>query len=376
MKRLFLLIPLLITTKINAQTTFVQEDEYKTYDGDNMVIQLTKTQSNGDVITTYYQYPKGLIAMFPAFCSSSFTGDAIGVANLVNKNIISMPIETYTAITKSSGTVYVTGGELYTFYPTLPYPKELFKLETEVPMTAFHPYVNSSCLLARDLNYVSQEKYTAYDNYGNLLEKEVRQHKKISFIYGYKGSYRIAVAENAANAQIAYSSFESEQKGFWNYDIGGVTPTATPIAGGKCYNLSISAIYRDALPVGNYIISFWKYDAAGATVSAFTAAGGVAPLSYITGPTVNGWTYYEYTASSSVKAVISGSAYIDELRLYPTSAQMETVAYKPLVGMSYSCDVANHLNYYSYDDLGRLLSIKDQDGKIIKQMEYGIQKPE
>jgi len=63
---------------------------------------------------------------------------------------------------------------------------------------------------------------------------------------------------------------------------------------------------------------------------------------------------------------------IDEIRLYPTDAQMTTYTYSPLIGITSKCDPAGHIIYYSYDGLGRLSLIKDQDDHILKKIEYGI----
>jgi YD repeat-containing protein len=68
--------------------------------------------------------------------------------------------------------------------------------------------------------------------------------------------------------------------------------------------------------------------------------------------------------------MVSGTGNIDELRLYPKTAQMTSYTYAPLVGMTSSCDMDNKITYYSYDALGRLMFIKDQDGNIIKTMQY------
>jgi YD repeat-containing protein len=49
---------------------------------------------------------------------------------------------------------------------------------------------------------------------------------------------------------------------------------------------------------------------------------------------------------------------------------MSTYTYNPLVGMTSECDADNKITYYFYDQLGRMKWIKDQDGNIIKTLEY------
>jgi hypothetical protein len=77
------------------------------------------------------------------------------------------------------------------------------------------------------------------------------------------------------------------------------------------------------------------------------------------------------TGSSSVE--VSGSGFIDELRLYPESAHMTTFAYKPLVGMTAQCYENDRITYYTYDASGRLSLVKDDNGNVLKKICYNFQ---
>ena len=41
-----------------------------------------------------------------------------------------------------------------------------------------------------------------------------------------------------------------------------------------------------------------------------------------------------------------------------------------MVGITTQCDANNRIAYYEYDNSNRLKIIKDQDGKILKVLEY------
>jgi YD repeat-containing protein len=85
----------------------------------------------------------------------------------------------------------------------------------------------------------------------------------------------------------------------------------------------------------------------------------------------NGWKYFEHRLASGITSVtVSGSVTIDGLRLYPSDAQMTSYTYSPLVGMTSSADAGSHISYYLYDALGRMTAIKDQDGNVIKTIQY------
>jgi YD repeat-containing protein len=91
--------------------------------------------------------------------------------------------------------------------------------------------------------------------------------------------------------------------------------------------------------------------------------------------TINGgtWTYFEHVVTGATTVTVTGSSNIDELRLYPSTSQMTTYTYQPLVGMTTQCDVDNRVTYYTYDALGRLRYIRDQNGNMIKTIQYHYQ---
>jgi phenolic acid decarboxylase len=186
-----------------------------------------------------------------------------------------------------------------------------------------------------------------------------------SYIWDYLNSEPVAKASNASVSQIAYTSFEADGKGNWTFAGPGIIDATSP-TGGKCYLLTNGNITKSGLTSAKYIVSFWQKT--GATVS---ITGGT--NTSVAGKTINGWTYYEYTVSGATTITVSGSGYIDELRLYPSNAQMVTYTYTPLLGMTSACDADNKITYYFYDGFGRLKWIKDQDLNIIKIIQYHYQ---
>jgi YD repeat-containing protein len=81
------------------------------------------------------------------------------------------------------------------------------------------------------------------------------------------------------------------------------------------------------------------------------------------------WRYYEWKLSGVTSVQVAGSA-IDEVRLYPAAAQMSTYTYTPLTGMTTRTDATGRITYYEYDGLGRLNLMRDQDGNVIKTVNY------
>lgn len=366
---------LLFSASSFAQST-VQEDTYYTYNSDGYISIESKTQSNGDKLLTYYTYLDDMNV--PSVCNT--VGDGSWVKNLIGLNVRNKVVETYVTVQKANnGGEFVTGGNIYTYAYGTAYPQLMYAIETNapIPMTSFTPcsISSSDCSLKMDSHYVLQETYSNYDIYGNLLEKEIKSGESFSYIYSFKGAYKIAEVIDANNSQVAYSSFETSDQGNWNYTASGCVQAATPIAGNICYNIATGAITSNTLPLGKYVLSYWS-TGTGVIATPTGSVGQTLLVVATNGPTINGWTYHENLYQSTTKMTLSGSGDVDELRLYPQNAQMETMSYLPLIGVSYSCDAANHLTYYQYDDLNRLISVKDQNGNVIKKYEYGIQKTE
>ena len=207
-----------------------------------------------------------------------------------------------------------------------------------------------------------------YDAKGNLTEQAKSADLRHDYIYDYLSNYPIAECEGADSFDIAYTSFEADGYGNWSPFTGTITTlTAPPFppTGTKYYHLTTSAtLSKSGLVSGNtYIISYWSGN------GVYSITGGTS--TYTTGKTIGVWVYYEHkVTATSTTLTISGTGVIDEVRLYPVGAQMTTYTYAPLIGMTSQCDVDNRATYYFYDGYNRLRYIKDQDGNIVKTIQY------
>jgi hypothetical protein len=82
---------------------------------------------------------------------------------------------------------------------------------------------------------------------------------------------------------------------------------------------------------------------------------------------VNGsWQFNEqpYTGPTT----LSGT--LDDIRVFPSDAQMSTYTYLPLVGIASELDPAGHCTTYAYDNLNRISLVLDKDKNIIKKICY------
>lgn len=226
-----------------------------------------------------------------------------------------------------------------------------------------------------DQHYSSQPRiiYEWYDNSGRIKRFHKDKDMYTYYIWGYNNTLPIAEVKNATSSNsnwIAYTSFESSDD-FGGWGCSGSIVSSSPAKTGKNYFLmsGTNSISRYLVP-GTYYIEYWTKNSI--TLSLYS--GTVTDI-LTSSPDANGWSYYKkkITVTSPSALYLSGTAYIDELRLYPVGAQMTTYTYDPLVGLTSSTDENNVTTYYEYDSFGRLARVKDQDGKVLKQYEYHYQ---
>jgi YD repeat-containing protein len=221
-----------------------------------------------------------------------------------------------------------------------------------------------SSFLSNPDNYYKAQVSFGYDDKLNLVSQNKTNDLKQCYIWDYSNTYPIAQVINGDTSGIAFTSFESDGKGHFNYS-GAVSSDGSSPTGKKCYNISNGNITRTGLSTGiTYVITYWKKDGSGSPT--VNSSSGVSIVSK------NGWTLYKHEITGSSTITISGSGYIDEIRLYPKGAMMITYTYDPLIGMISQSDAANHISYYEYDGMGRLLDVRDADKNIVKKICYNL----
>lgn len=210
--------------------------------------------------------------------------------------------------------------------------------------------------------------YTAYDTTCNLLERRKDDDILEAYLWDYDGTYPIAKVIGASSAQIAATSFEANGKGNWTYSGVGVNSPDTnpPPTGKKCYDLASGSINLSGISSSiTYVISYWKRTGAQITINAGTQVGAEETLE-----STNGWKLVKRKFTGATSITLSGSGYIDELRMYPHGAQMNTYTYIPVIGITSTTDANDVTTYYDYDRLGRLQAVKDHDGNVLKAYSY------
>lgn len=294
---------------------------------------------------------------------------AKGIRNLKLKNVL-VPVEQITYRTVN-GVDYIMAANLTTYKEAVPLPDKIYKLKvlTPIPMSSYVQSNTAGGNFNMDARYELLYEFNSYDSNNQLTTATSVDGGPVSYLYDYYNAYPVAEVTNSQSSDIAYSSFEAQQKGNWTY-VGIPIADNTAPTGNKVYNLALGAISKTGIQSARrYIVSYWTK-----SQNPFTISGTLAGYP-VKGKTVNGWTFFMHKVSGITSISFPTSGLIDELRWYPEEARMSSYTYQLQIGVSDICDVNNNIVHYEYDYLGRLKVIRDQDGNILKQIDYQYQVP-
>lgn len=319
---------------MNGNVTLSSRTNY-TLDPDYFKVrERTMTNSKGDVFKTTFQYPFDLSPQEP-------------YQTMVTRNMVSSVVE-----------------------------QKQYKNETEFLQsvkTNFNSWPGSQVIKPASVeskratsDYEPRLQYQGYDVYGNVSSVSKAKDGVVCYFYDYVQNLPVAEVKNGVVGHMAYTSFEAEGKGNWSFQGRGVAESLAP-TGEKSY--ALGTLQATGLSTSKTYILSYAYNA-GASVT----VGGGTSSALTTVPGRNGWTWVKRRITNASSVTLSGSGRIDEVRLYPEGAEMTTYTYDPLVGVKSSTDTNNKTLYYTYDPDGRLRSVSDEKGNIVKTYAYHFKK--
>lgn len=361
--------------------------------------------ATGSLITTtaqrylsnskYYPYqvvtrqPDGAVVEQTTYLSSDYEtgalsnpfGAPLALRHMKDNHLTAYPVESFTKVDGKVVSGNVTEYELNEFQGYKIRPKMQYKLQVAAPLTTFSPMnlslSNAGPLLSKDPKYSLELTYRAYNEKGNPAILYGNGKQSVSLIWGHDYNYPIAKVFGDSLYKIGYTSFEPDAAGNWIYNEAN-TSMSDFVTGTRFYTLSngdinwnpnaladIPGVEVSGSPVnGGFIVSYWKKNGD-------VLVNGTAPFS--TGSTANGWTYCEHHIYNPTGVTVTGSAFIDELRLYPMGATMESYTYDLFKGITSGSNAAGHVSRFEYDVFGRLIQVKDEQGNIVKRNTYKMQ---
>lgn len=374
-----------------SDTRFVADSVLYTYDSRNNLKTTTTLNSKGEQVKTVLVY------------NYDVSGPGVaggGIAGTTLYNMTDAGLEKNVSMERwkqdASGTV--TGQRLLSSYiNTFTYQggvlraKSVYDLKNAAPLTyatytagiPTNPYSKilqafEGVTVPTDMEKSTEVKLS--DAKGNPLETQINNMNLYkSMIWDTVRGKKLAEVASAQYADIAFSGFEASVKGNFQYNALFIVPSSNLPVGGISGDKALRAenttapLTHPGLTAGKeYILSFW------CTIAPSFSGGGLGniPVTNVYSPG-NGWSLYtaKFTPinNSPLGFTTLGfpslpfSYYLDDVRIYPATATMQTYNYTPLFGISSAADANGRITYYEYDKLGRQTIVRDQQGNIISK---------
>lgn len=299
------------------------------YDGKRNLYRSTASASNGDVLVSKFKYPESYASGFSA---------------MLGANVLSPVVEQQRWNRIGMDSVLVSGA--VTEYSTSSFrPLKQYMLGA-AGISSLNNESKTGALynnLISDSRYEERARY-GYDSHGRLIVQQLTGGIPVSYKWGYASTpcygcsnagemnYPIVEAKNALPTEIYTENFEEHSS----------ATTGAAHSGAKYYS-------------GDFALSWSIPNARAYMVSFFYRSGGK-------------WQYKVQSYMGST-TLTDGDA-IDDVAIYPADAQLSSLTYYPGIGNRSAIDAKGNMASYEYDELNRLLNIRDQHGDIIKNYRY------
>lgn len=309
----------------------------------------TVTKSDGKQRKTEYTRPFDFVNGYPEV-----------TAVMRMRHMYSPVMETIVKEKYHDGTEKVVDATLnrYSLFNHKALPSAIMRFSATAPVTDFLPSRDLYAGNYDTAHYTLETQFDSYNSYGNPSQVTSRGGETVAYIWGTGGTDVIARIANGQLSQCAFTSFEGHRvEGNWTCS----TDIPYPLSGFKSGQRSFTrgTVTSNVLPSGEYVVSLWA------------KGGGKVVVNGIERTTDATWKRYEWILPNTTSVtVVTNDNVIDDLRLHPRDARMKTFTYKSLVGVTSITDENHEEVFYEYDTLGRLVSVKDDEGNMLQHYKY------
>lgn len=234
----------------------------------------------------------------------------------------------------------------------------------------------------------------AFDNRGNVSETYIAatmQYKTV--LFEQSNDKKIVEITNARKTDIAYADFDQNVQGNITFTRSNIifpgsgftninaptlpVPGVKPMSGKGLYvltNTTQKDLFTMSLTPGkqyrltvwitdNILPSFGIENGTQFTLKEIASVGRFKQYEAFFSPTAPGQKIGFHT---------TGNVGIEDIRIHPVEAVMQSWYYEPLFGAGSSTDALGRITYYQYDNLGRPVLTRNQAGQILSKNEYRV----
>jgi hypothetical protein len=321
----------------------------------------TTVNSEGDslITKTYYSYD---------YANSATTDNIFGKMK-VRHMLIPIATRTWKNNQLIKGTVTRFEDFATSSVDTFINPAKIYAFQTSTPLTASQAgetvaFTSPWTTLLPGTNFFEKADFNFLGTTGRVIEQRLTNDKNQALVWDNINHLPLAKVENSYFADVAYCSFETAETGTWTLNSGSIVSDAGAPTGTHAYSMSGALSKPGLTSTQTYVFSYWLKSGASVSISGGTQS------SAVTGRTLGSYTYHEVKITGATSLSITGSGNVDEVRLYPSTAQMTSYTYDPLLRLIAECSANSTITYYDYDSMNRLVDIRDQYGNVIKAFEY------
>lgn len=292
------------------------------------------------------------------------------------KNMTAVPVARSSWIKASNGLKYLKGLEINKFdYVGNGDIKQVetfgFNADEAIQTSEFVTSLPSGTW--HNFTYVRSIGTTAYAANGNVSKQESNGKKKALIYDPVDKNAIIAEVINADEGSIAYTSFESSSTTKITYNSNSVVNTSF-LSGAHSYKISENnSTISVQVASAPSLLSFWVKG----ELPVVVAVPANTPISPYFNESLEGtdWKLVKFNLpSTSVveirRPAVFTSIYLDEVRVHPTKASMNTFCYDDRGLKISEVNMNSIVTRYEYDDLARLSIIRDEKGNILRRICY------
>jgi YD repeat-containing protein len=220
---------------------------------------------------------------------------------------------------------------------------------------------------------------------GDTILEHIYRPSDVTLVGQFETARQVLIGQNRLSTILKEEHFRNSKlvyRKVMNFAIWGSTQQALP--------KSTIISYYDNLPQN--MVTYDRFDSKGNLLQS-TSSDGIQtcyiwgyrqtyPVAKIVGASLSDIQSLMSEESSDFPSLqnLEGHSlisYLDQLRIevgnFNPLCQVFTYTYEPLIGLASETDSRGRVNYYNYDPFGRLRSVQDHDGNILKQFCYNYQ---